>query len=161
MTGQAFDPGPPVDYAWAGDFLERYVEARTEFNVEPVRRPVHGGRRRSQPDPFETAADGHQRDPGILARSAPTNEADRRPDDRAALGQRSHDPRRVARVVRCAAGSGPCPARQASSTAEIRIGRLRADAHLDGHEGRRRLARRGGSCGVGEVPWLETSRSTS
>ncbi len=35
MTGQAFDPGPPVDYAWAGTFLESYVSALTEGTISP------------------------------------------------------------------------------------------------------------------------------
>jgi hypothetical protein len=35
VTGRAFDPGSPVDYAWAGDFLELYVKARMELNVSP------------------------------------------------------------------------------------------------------------------------------
>ncbi len=33
MTGRAFDAGAPVDYAWAGEFLERYVHARTAVDV--------------------------------------------------------------------------------------------------------------------------------
>ena len=36
MTGQAFDPGPPVDYAWAGDFLERFVRARADGAVSAI-----------------------------------------------------------------------------------------------------------------------------
>ena len=52
MTGQAFDPGPPVDYAWAGDFLDRFVEARTAFNISPFAELfVEDGV--LQPDPFE------------------------------------------------------------------------------------------------------------
>jgi hypothetical protein len=35
VTGRAFDPGPPVEYAWAGDFLELFVKARAELNVSP------------------------------------------------------------------------------------------------------------------------------
>jgi hypothetical protein len=27
MTGRAFDPGPPVEFAWAGDWLESYRRA--------------------------------------------------------------------------------------------------------------------------------------
>ena len=27
MTGRAFDPGPPVAFAWAGDWLESYRRA--------------------------------------------------------------------------------------------------------------------------------------
>src|SRR5215217_5363166 len=51
MTGQAFDPGPPVDYAWAGTFLERYVQARTETNISPLM-DLFGEDAVLQPDPF-------------------------------------------------------------------------------------------------------------
>ena len=33
MTGRAFEPSAPVGYAWAGEFLERYVRARTAVDV--------------------------------------------------------------------------------------------------------------------------------
>jgi hypothetical protein len=36
MTGQAFDPGSPVAYAWAGEFLERYVRARTVLDISSL-----------------------------------------------------------------------------------------------------------------------------
>jgi hypothetical protein len=57
MTGRAFDPGPPIDYAWAGDFLDRWVTARTqgaisefvdglaqdvEFATDPFEPPLQG-----------------------------------------------------------------------------------------------------------------------
>lgn len=35
MTGRAFDPGHPVDYAWAGDFLEDWVGARIQGEISP------------------------------------------------------------------------------------------------------------------------------
>jgi ketosteroid isomerase-like protein len=33
MTGQAFDPGDAVDYAWAGDLLEAWVHARESGDI--------------------------------------------------------------------------------------------------------------------------------
>ena len=52
MTGQAFDPGEPVGYAWAGDFLERYVDARVHFRGDAfVDLFAEDGV--LQPDPFE------------------------------------------------------------------------------------------------------------
>jgi hypothetical protein len=57
MTGQAFDPGPPVDYAWAGDFLERYVSARKDFNVSPFA-DLFAEDAVLQPDPFEPPLTG-------------------------------------------------------------------------------------------------------
>jgi len=33
MTGHAFDPGPPVSYAWAGEFLERFSKARSSLDI--------------------------------------------------------------------------------------------------------------------------------
>ena len=36
MTGQTFDPGPPVDYAWAGEVLQRWVGARTTGDVSAL-----------------------------------------------------------------------------------------------------------------------------
>jgi hypothetical protein len=35
MTGQAFDPGDPVEYQWAGDFLDAWVAARTRGDISP------------------------------------------------------------------------------------------------------------------------------
>ena len=35
MTGRAFDPGEPVAYAWAGDFLDAWVAARTNGDISP------------------------------------------------------------------------------------------------------------------------------
>jgi hypothetical protein len=52
MTGQAFDPGPAVDYAWAGAFLDRYVKARTEFDVSSFVE-LFDENAALRPDPFE------------------------------------------------------------------------------------------------------------
>ena len=57
MTGQAFDPGAPVDYAWAGEFLERYVKALTEFNVSPFVE-LFTDDAVLQPNPFEPPVAG-------------------------------------------------------------------------------------------------------
>ena len=52
MTGQAFDPGPPVDYAWAGDFLDAWVAARENGDISPfVDRFMEDAT--LQPGPFE------------------------------------------------------------------------------------------------------------
>ena len=56
MTG-AFDPGPPVDYAWAGDFLERYVKARAQFNISPFV-DLFTDDASVQPDPFGPPVEG-------------------------------------------------------------------------------------------------------
>jgi hypothetical protein len=56
VTG-AFDPGSPVDYAWAGEFLERYVKARSEFNISPFVE-LFTDDAVLQPDPFEPPLEG-------------------------------------------------------------------------------------------------------
>jgi ketosteroid isomerase-like protein len=33
MTGRAFDPGEPVAYAWAGEFLDAWVAARSNGDI--------------------------------------------------------------------------------------------------------------------------------
>ena len=56
MTG-AFDSGPPVDYAWASDFLERYARARAEFNISPFV-DLFTEDAILRPDPFEPPLEG-------------------------------------------------------------------------------------------------------
>lgn len=57
MTIRIHDPGPPVDYAWAADFLDRYVGARTRFEVDAFM-DLFGPDPSLQPDPFEPALVG-------------------------------------------------------------------------------------------------------
>jgi hypothetical protein len=57
VTGRAFDPRPSVDYAWAGDFLDRYVEARAEFNISPFVE-LFTADAAIQPDPLEPPLEG-------------------------------------------------------------------------------------------------------
>ena len=35
MTGRAFDPGEPIGYQWAGDWLEAYARARSDHGGDP------------------------------------------------------------------------------------------------------------------------------
>jgi len=57
MTGQAFDPGPPVDYAWAGDFLDAWVAARAKGDISPF--VDHFAEDATfHPGPFETPLEG-------------------------------------------------------------------------------------------------------
>ncbi len=51
MTRWIPDPGPPVDYAWAGDLLERYALARSRFEVDAFM-DLFGRDAILQPDPF-------------------------------------------------------------------------------------------------------------
>lgn len=51
MTAGVLDPGPPVEYAWAGEFLERYVLARTRFEVDAFM-DLFSRDAVLQPDPF-------------------------------------------------------------------------------------------------------------
>ena len=74
MTGQAFDPGSPVSYAWAGDFLERYAKARSELDISPfVDRFDEDGV--LQVDPFEPPLAGTNAIRAYLLRRA-AEEAD-------------------------------------------------------------------------------------
>ena len=57
MTGRAFDPGGPVEYAWAGDFLEGYAKARAEHNISPFA-DLFEENAILQPDPFEPPLTG-------------------------------------------------------------------------------------------------------
>jgi hypothetical protein len=57
MTGQAFDPGPPVDYAWAGDFLDRWVDARVQHNISGFVELLAEDAT-FQPDPFLAPLEG-------------------------------------------------------------------------------------------------------
>ena len=69
MTGQAFDPGPPVDYAWAATFLDEYVEARTHLNISSlVELFAEDGI--LQPDPFEPPLTGSNAIRAYLLRCA-------------------------------------------------------------------------------------------
>jgi ketosteroid isomerase-like protein len=57
MTGQAFDPGSAVDYAWAGQFLEQYVAALTEGNISPFV-DLFAEDATLQPGPFDAPLQG-------------------------------------------------------------------------------------------------------
>jgi hypothetical protein len=57
MTGQAFDAGPDVAYAWAGDFLEAYAHALTESNISPFV-DLFAEDATFQPGPFEAPLAG-------------------------------------------------------------------------------------------------------
>ena len=57
MTGRAFEGGSPVEYAWAGQFLERYVRAKTQLDISSFVEWLHPDAL-VQPDPFEAPLAG-------------------------------------------------------------------------------------------------------
>ena len=157
MTGRAFDAGAPVDYAWAGEFLERYVHARTAVDVSSFVELCMPDAELA-PDPFEPPLAGTNAIRAYLLQHA-DEEADVdltierhwvsgstilaawhasfvRRRDRGHVERRASSRRRSGRSAARDFASGPCGTRDDRRT-----------------QGRRAEPQ--------EVPWLETSRSTS
>jgi hypothetical protein len=53
----AFDPGEPISYPWAGEWLERYVKARTRFEGDAFL-ALFSEDAEFRPDPFEAPLTG-------------------------------------------------------------------------------------------------------
>ena len=69
MTGRSFDPGAPVAYAWAGDWLDAFAAARTSHAGDAFV-ALFGDNADLRADPFEAPLSGSNAIRAYLGRCA-------------------------------------------------------------------------------------------